>query len=356
MGNNLYTHDNYLQGGSFGMSVSGSNVLIESNVMKDHNKYSWSSNVQFTDQVSGDNVTNITIRDNQMVDANRNITFDGKNMTSANMNVSNLHIEGNEFKDWTKAPVVLNGVNVIGNVADNTSNKDGYFVSGPNSDLSKLIAHDNYLVPSLPVATLQPALPLPKEITIVASGSLFQGGAPTLILLVNGKAVGQQDVTALRAQGQKQTLTFEIPKFAEGDKFLIQYANDRADQKLGQDRNLYVHSISMDGVNLNLKGADLTAKVVHQKDGTGMFFSSNATATFTSDDVPQSVWSKPFAPEPAPLRLEDILERDDHVIFYGNENHTVGVTSTPVSTYGSLISGMEELHSAMAQIAKEYIP
>ncbi len=348
-GDGLYAHDNYMQGGSFGMSLSANNVVVEDNVVKDHTKYSWSSNVMIIDQATGDNVKNIDINNNQFYNANRDINIDGKNTTAGNMTVNNLEISGNEFHDWTKAPLALNGVNIAsGSFENNTSDKPGNFVYAAGSNTSGLTSENNIHVPETIAAKPAVLLPPPKTITIVASGSQFDG-APILKLLVNGVVVAQQEVTALKAVGGKQTLTFEIPSFIAGDSFGIRFDNDKNKPGVG-DRNLYVHSVSLDGTALNLKSADLTQDIFYlKKESNAMFFSSNATATFTSADVPESLLSKPVVVEKTWPKLEDVLESDQHNIFYGNENHSIGATSQ--SSYGAsftdLSNHLADLHATL---------
>ncbi len=350
-GDGLYAHDNYMQGGSFGMSISANNVVVENNIVKDHTKYSWSSNVMIIDQSTGDSVKNIDIKDNQFYNANRDINIDGKNTTSANMTVNNLEISGNEFHDWTKAPLALNGVNITsGTFENNVSDKQGSFVYATNSNTSGLASENNTYVPETIVAKPAPLPPPLKTITIVASGSQFDG-APILKLLVNGIVVAHQEVTALKSTGGKQTIAFEIPSFSAGDSFAIKYENDK--YKVGSgDRNLYVHSVSLEGTALNLKSADLSQDIFYlKKEGNAMFFSSNATATFTSADVPENLLTKPVVVEQVASwpQLEDVLESDQHNINYGNETHTIGANSQ--SSYGAsfadLTSNLADLHHAL---------
>ncbi|PZP54698.1 MAG: hypothetical protein DI586_09145 [Micavibrio aeruginosavorus] len=350
-GNALYAHDNYLEGGSFGMGISASNVVVEDNVIKGHTKYSWSSDLSLGDEYAGDNISNVAFRDNQLSDSSRNITIDG-GYTPGKMTVTNLEISGNTMDAWTKAPLVVNNANPNGVFENNTTDKNGNIVYATNSNTNGLLNQNNSYVPDAPVPT-KPAItpPLPKTITITASGSMFESKGAVLQLLVNGIKVGEQEITALKSKGDKQTISFEIPSFYAGDKFVVQYANDKFNVKTGEDRNLYVHSISMDGEAIKLKSADTTSKIFHQKDGSGMFFSSNASATFTSDDVPSSVLSKIVPPEPSWPKLEDILSSDDHNIYYGGANHSVGA-SNDQSTYGSsfkdITGGLDYLHQVVS--------
>ena len=348
-GENLYAHDNYLEGGSFGMSISADNVVIENNTIKGHDKYTWSSDILLSDEATGDLAENIVIKNNTMSDSNRNISIDGQHSTAANMEVKNLTISGNEFHDWSKAPLAINGANITGVFENNTTDKNGSFLYATNSNLGGLFSQGNAYAPDQLVL---PPPPPPKTITVVASGSLYQGIAPIMKLYVNGIEIAQQSVTALKANGEKQTVTFTIPNFYQGDKFEIKYTNDQSNTKTDEDRNLYVHSVSMDGAAIALKSADVTSKILFQKDGSGMFFSSNATATFTSDDVPQSVLSKVvFADTSNVPHLENILESDHNNIFYGGENHVFGATADTTSTYGAsfkdITGGLDELHKSL---------
>lgn len=342
-GSDLYAHDNYMQGGSFGASISANNVVIDHNVIKDHTKYSWSSDIILSDEIVGDVVSNIKITDNHLSDSYRNITIDGQAKTAAQMFISDLEISNNKLDDWIKAPVVINGA-VIGNgtYSNNTTDKDGGALYATNSNVANLLSNGNLYIPDLPVLP-----PPPKTITITASADLYSG-SPILYLFVNGKEVGHQDITALRSQGEKQTLTFSIPTFQDGDQISIKYMNDKINTKTGEDRNLYLHSLSMDGEAIKLKGADFIGKVFNQKDGSGFFFSSTSEVIFKSDDVPQKLWTKIV--EPPPIRLEDVLESDHHVIFYDLEAHTVGsssYSSAHSASFNDISSAMDNLHAIL---------
>lgn len=341
-GSNLYAHDNYMQGGSFGASISANNVVIEDNVIKNHTKYTWSSDIIVSDEVVGDNISNVKIADNHLSDSSRNITIDGQGKTVAPMLITNLDILNNKLDDWTKAAVVINGVVVNnGTYANNTSDKDGGWLYATNSNVGKLTNIDNNYLPETPVQA-----PPEKILTVTASADIYNG-SPILYLFVNGKEVGHQDVTALHSQGAKQTFTFTIPTFQEGDQISIKYMNDKSNFKTGEDRNLYVHSLSMDGEPIQLKGADLMGKIFNQKDGSGFFLSSNSEAVFKSDDVPQKLWTKPV--EEMPIRLEDVLEGDHYIIFYDNQAHAVGSSITPSlpASFNDISATIDNLHSVL---------
>lgn len=350
-GENLYAHDNYMQGGSFGASISANNVIIQNNVILDHTKYNWSSNLMITDQITGDTAKDITITGNNFYNAYRDINIDGKNTSAANMTIYNLEISNNEFHDWLLAPVAFNGVNANGVLENNISDKNGNFVYSASSNTGNLAVSDNVYVPET-VASRPAAPPLlePKIITVVASGSQFEGFAPLMQLLVNGIVVEQREVTALKANNQTQNFTFQIKSFGEDDIFSIKFVNDKFDLATGEDRNLYIHSVAIEGESLNLKNADVLGKIFYlKKEGNAMFYSSNAEAVFTSDDVPQHVLTKPVVTASPLPRLEDILSSDEHDIYYGGENHNIGASSQ--NTFGTgfsdLTSSLEDLHQAL---------
>ena len=86
------------------------------------------------------------------------------------------------------------------------------------------------------------------EITL--SGSPADGVWPNLNIWVNGAPVDQNiTVTADHSAGATQMI--EVALTAPVTSFAIQYTNDLFDYSNGQDRNVYLSSVTLNGVSLD---------------------------------------------------------------------------------------------------------
>jgi hypothetical protein len=92
------------------------------------------------------------------------------------------------------------------------------------------------------------------SLTIVLSGVPADNVMPTLDVQVNGVAVQTGiSVTASHTAGQTQTIT--VPVSGSVTSVGINYTNDFYDYTNGQDRNLYITSVSLDGTALPASSA-----------------------------------------------------------------------------------------------------
>jgi parallel beta-helix repeat protein len=104
------------------------------------------------------------------------------------------------------------------------------------------------------VASCQALTPT-LAITITASGDYYQG-SPNMALYVNGILEGQTLVTALHSANQWQTFTYNMMAPASLQSIVVGFTNDLGGA--GGDRNLYVKSITVNGVNYNSTQAAYT--------------------------------------------------------------------------------------------------
>jgi hypothetical protein len=102
-------------------------------------------------------------------------------------------------------------------------------------------------------------------------------------LIVDGKQVGEaHSVTALHAQGQSDTFSF-TGDFSQAHQVAVSFLNDQYGGA-GQDVNLYVDSISLNGQVLNGSAAVVdAASGTHT--GTSVELFQNGSAVFNVDDL-----------------------------------------------------------------------
>ena len=95
--------------------------------------------------------------------------------------------------------------------------------------------------------------------SIVASGQSAEGIPPVINLLVNGVAVlSNVSITADHNLGQTQTVSASIPSGTNVTSVAIQYTNDTVSpdaSAAGQDRNVYLTSVNLDGTALDASSA-----------------------------------------------------------------------------------------------------
>ncbi len=88
-----------------------------------------------------------------------------------------------------------------------------------------------------------------QEISVSVSGDQYNGN-PQFRLVVDGQQVGDvQSVSAVHSNGEWQTFKFTVDAPAGFDQVQVQFLND-AYGGVGMDRNLYVASIDINGVDL----------------------------------------------------------------------------------------------------------
>lgn len=96
-------------------------------------------------------------------------------------------------------------------------------------------------------------------LSVVVSGQSAEGLPPIIKLLVNGVAVTSNvSVTADHSLGATQTVSAVIPAGTNVTSVAIEYVNDTVSPEAnaaGQDRNLYVTSVSLNGSSLEASSA-----------------------------------------------------------------------------------------------------
>lgn len=88
------------------------------------------------------------------------------------------------------------------------------------------------------------------SLTITLSGAPADGVWPSLNIWINGQEV-QQNITVTADHTAGATQEISIPLSGAVTTFAIQYTNDLYDYSNGQDRNVYLSSVTLNGVNLD---------------------------------------------------------------------------------------------------------
>lgn len=101
----------------------------------------------------------------------------------------------------------------------------------------------------IPASATEPART--AEVVVIARGTSSEGTYPRIRLLINGREVG---ATAVGEEFARYA--FHVPVGGSGEpvRLAVHYANDRGSwspvSKTGEDRNLFVHSIAVNGTSL----------------------------------------------------------------------------------------------------------
>lgn len=99
------------------------------------------------------------------------------------------------------------------------------------------------------------AAPVPTNattLTIEVAGTQAFGIFPIVEILVGDEVVSQLAVTADKSQGARQTFSVTIGAAAGSDTIGVRYTNDAADAAAGNDRNLFLYGVEIDGRALDI--------------------------------------------------------------------------------------------------------
>ncbi len=310
-GTNLYMHNNYLQGGAFGLSASADNIVVDGNITNHHNQYHWSMGIGLTDEASGDFTENILITNNETNDSFYAVSLFGsfeKRKSAATLEISNLDISHNTFyniNDWKERSVKIVDIVVNdGTYSHNTYVHDTIELTGDaviRSDISALEQFDNMFAPGV--------IGLTRSVTIAASGDQFDGAPIMRVVKDNHTVVFETEVTALRSSGETQHFTFDVPNLKASDSLSIEFVNDKFHWPTGQDRNLYVHEVSIDGYDVSLSDASFSKKVRLLKHEDTVRFSSNGKMNFSNDF--DFITDDPVIDFPPATTLDDFMQMLD---------------------------------------------
>jgi hypothetical protein len=97
-------------------------------------------------------------------------------------------------------------------------------------------------------------------LTFLASGTTLNGGGPIINVLVNGSPVlAGFPVTASHAAGQTQLVTVAIPAGTIVSSIGIEFTNDDHTPTYTEDRDLYLSSVQLNGIELPISAANYLA-------------------------------------------------------------------------------------------------
>lgn len=314
-GDGLYAHDNYLEGGGYGISMSGDHAVIEGNTIVDHMKYSWSMGIGIGAE-AGVLSEGIIIRDNDLSGAPNAISFYG----AKGLTVEDLEITGNRFHDWTSKAIKFTNTELHGSYTDNVyyqSYDENISNSFAGSNKAGLVMANNAFDNPDAVTGIAE-----KIVTIRASASLCEG-APIMRVYQNDKLVFETEVSAQKSLGHSSVFSFALSEYDVTDKLKITYANDKQNKLTKEDRNLYVHDIDVNDANVSFWDAQFSGKVYTSKVRDLISFTSTSSITFNGEDAhlerdDAAIISKPDTL----LDWGDVLER--HL----SENHIIGASNT----------------------------
>jgi len=339
-GDQIYIADNYLEGGSYGVSLSGNQIAVEGNTIRNHDTYSWSMGIGINDAHAGDQIQGLVIQDNAMAGAPNGISFYGAAETyfsSDILSVTDMTIRENYFYDWYDKAVKFTNTDVSGDYVNNTYYQlyDEYWSNSyANSTYDALMQGDNVFIDPLSL------LPPPKVVTITASGSLYDG-APIMQLYHNAELVYQTDVLA-----EKDDYSFTLNDYDISDRLDIKFVNDKYNHSTGEDRNLYLHDIKVDGQHISFWDADFSGKAYANKQRSLITFSAEGTASFTGEDAHLQQQDTPT------IEIRDILDLNEYLLMQEGAGETIGTISPQQP---SLAPDFGYVSDALEQILGEYV-
>lgn len=129
-----------------------------------------------------------------------------------------------------------------------------------------------------------------SAISVTASARI-DGGPAEAWVLVNGAIVGEIIVTADRNLGETQTFSVDAGKIlSAADTIEVRYHNDLYKPWKGEDRNLFLQEISVDGNPLFLGNAELTARHAEYNPSVDtIVLASDGGAVLGADDIATSI-------------------------------------------------------------------
>lgn len=267
-GDGLVLTGNVMDGGSFGASISGSNVVVSDNEFSNHTKYSWSSDIILNDVYKPGVISNILIKGNSFEGSIRGLTIEGKKATSA---IDNLIITDNAFESWQKLSVFIEKTKLLN--SDFTKNT---YTQAEESflyaNLTKFFGHE--------IAKYNPVTE--THISLDVSGNSYMGDA-VLKIYNDDKLIYEGAVTANQAKGEHQKIDLTILGLEEDDKLRFSFENDRSGKD--GDRNLYIHGLTVNDDNIMLNTGDAAGKLWYTKKVDDYQFSSNGSLTFGMNDL-----------------------------------------------------------------------
>jgi hypothetical protein len=129
-----------------------------------------------------------------------------------------------------------------------------------------------------------------SAISVTASARI-DGGPAEAWVLVNGAIVGEIIVTADRSLGEQQTFSIDAGRILSAtDAVEVRFHNDLYKPWTGQDRNLFLHEISIDGEDLFLGNAELTGRHAgYNASVDTIALASDGGAVFAADETFKSI-------------------------------------------------------------------
>ena len=264
---------NKFSGGAFGASITGNNIDISNNRFANHSKYEWSSNLLLSASKQLPNMHDINIIGNYFGGTKRDIAIDGYS-SSSKFDV--INIKSNFFQSWDTKPMAINKA-----VFSHSTFSGNSFLQ-PVSDnvlgaLTQIITGKTTSAPSKP-----PSETLSGFIEIHAAGDIYSGN-PLLTVYTDDKFLFSKPISAIEKKGQEQIVWLDTKLLAGHDDFTLVFSNDTHGAK-GQDRNLYIHEVTLNKHEISTSHADLSGNVWHHDNGH-LAFTGYGTATFNIDDL-----------------------------------------------------------------------
>ena len=106
---------------------------------------------------------------------------------------------------------------------------------------------------AIAVATLGPAQA--GSVVQVLAAADEADGAPVMRVFLDGRLIGEVDVTAPHSLGRWQQFDFTTEAATPGHELRIEYPNDQVDEATGADRNLWIKAVSLNGRALAIADA-----------------------------------------------------------------------------------------------------
>ena len=171
----------------------------------------------------------------------------------------------------------------------------------------------------------------PDTLVLHVSQNAYQGDAQFVVLVDGVQAGGTQTAHAAHGSGAPDTVTL-YGDFASANQVAVQFVNDALGGSAGQDRNLYVDDVTLNGQRQSGSAAAVSPNVGFAKGDGSVVLATNGAAVFNFGG------SGP-----------------DTLVFHVSENRYLGDAQFVVLVDGRQIGGTQTAHAAHGSGAPDAI-
>lgn len=222
------------------------------------------------------------------------------------------------------------------------------FKASPDFEIPADQNHDNVydLVVSAsdganPVATQAVAVTVtnvadPDTLTLHITQDAYQGDAQFLVLVDGVQAGGTQTAHAAHGSGAPNTVTL-YGDFGDADRVSVQFVNDAFAGSSGQDRNLYVEDVTLNGERQSGSAAAVSPNVGFARGDGSVVLATNGAAVFNFGGS---------GPDTLVFHVSENAYQGDAQFVVLVDGHQIGGTQTAYATHGSGAPDAITLHGS----------